>query len=129
MDRWNVFNNWTFKKDFWKTIKRTHTKKQLENHFWVESTTIENATFEYKNNLSKANIKTYWIGKTYKKRNYHEERSFATLYFISWKLRTVINSWFNIPTMQMCTFIFFVSVWFLFEGEFCLWVSIPEKML
>ena len=37
--------------------------KILEYHFLVESTMMENATFPYKNALSKANVKTNRMGE------------------------------------------------------------------
>ena len=40
------------------------------------------------------------------------------------KLRTLIKSWFDVPTTQMFISITFVSAGALFEGAFSLWVSL-----
>ena len=53
--------------------------EKLCYHFLVESTTIENATFQHKIDLSKANIKTNTIGST--KWTYYKEHSFGINYF------------------------------------------------
>ena len=76
----NVFNNLTLKQIFWKT--ETFFKK-LEYCFLIESTKIENASFQYKTFMSEANFKTKRMMST--KWAYHKERSFASNYFIFFK--------------------------------------------
>ena len=77
----NIFNTLTLKQIFWKT--KTFLKK-LEYRFLVESAKIENTSFPYKTAVSEANVKanrmvtTKWIS--------HKERSFASNYFIFWKI-------------------------------------------
>ena len=62
-----------FKTNF---LKKQTFFKRLEYRFLVESTKIENATFQYKTDLSEANVKTNRLGST--KWIYHKERSFAS---------------------------------------------------
>ena len=54
--------------------------KKIESSFTVESTTIESVTCPYKTALLEANVKASRMGST--KWNYHNERSFASIYFI-----------------------------------------------
>ena len=77
----SVFNTLTLKEIFWKT--KTFLKK-LEYHFLVESTKIESASFPYKTSILEANVKTNRMVAT--KWTYHEERSFASNYFIFLKI-------------------------------------------
>ena len=56
----------------------------MEYRFLVESIKIENASFPYKTAISEANIKTNKVVTT--KWIYHEERSFASNYFIFLKI-------------------------------------------
>ena len=58
--------------------------KKLEYRFLVESTKIENALFPYKTAISEANVKTNRMMST--KWTYHKERSFASKYFVFWKI-------------------------------------------
>ena len=51
---------------------------------------MENVTFPYKTDLSKANVKTNRMGST--KWTYHKERGFATNYFIFWKFNFGIKT-------------------------------------
>ena len=41
----------------------------------------------------------------------------------SLSLKSLIKSWFGVPTTRMSIFILFVSAGVLFEGAFSLWVS------
>ena len=77
----NVFNTLTLRQIFWKT--KTFFKK-LEYRFLVEHTKTENASIPYKTAISEANVKTNRMVST--KWTYHKEESFASNYFISWKL-------------------------------------------
>ena len=77
----NVFNTLTLKQIFWKT--KTFFKK-LEYRFLVETTKIENTSFPFKTALSEANVKTNKMVTT--KWTYHKEWSFASNYFIFWKI-------------------------------------------
>ena len=77
----SVFNNSTLKQVFWET--RT-LFKNVECHFLVESTKIENATFPYKTGLSDTNVKWNGMGST--RWTYHKEWSFAINYFIFSKI-------------------------------------------
>ena len=77
----SVFNTLTLKEIFWKT--KTFLKK-LEYHFLVESTKIESASSPYKTSILEANLKTNRMVTT--KWTYHEERSFASNYFIFLKI-------------------------------------------
>ena len=52
--------------------------------FSVESTKIENAILSYKTTLSEANVKTNRMVGT--KCTYDKKRSFASNYFIFWKI-------------------------------------------
>ena len=56
----NVFNTLTLKQVFWRS--KTFLKK-LEDHFWVQTTTNESATWPYKTFLSKGRIKSPLIKK------------------------------------------------------------------
>ena len=76
-----AFNISTFTQVFWK--KKTFFKK-LEYCFLVESTKIENASFLYKTAILEATVKTNRTVST--KWTYHKEGSFASNYFIFWKL-------------------------------------------
>ena len=80
-DIWNIFNTLTLKQVFRKT--QTFFTK-LKDHFLIESTKIENATFPQKTALSEANVKTNRMGST--KWTYHKEPSFASNYFIFSKI-------------------------------------------
>ena len=73
----NIFNSLTLKQVFWKT--KTFFIK-LEYRFLVETTEIENTSFSFKTALSEANLKTNRMETT--KWTYHNERSFASNYFI-----------------------------------------------
>ena len=53
--------------------------ENLEYSFLVESTTIENASFPRKTEISEANVKTNKMLIT--KLSYHKEQSFASNYF------------------------------------------------
>ena len=77
----NVFNNLTLKRVFWKAKKFF---KKLGYRFLVESTKIENKTFPYETALSDANCRTNGVGST--KWTYHKQWSFASNYFIFWKM-------------------------------------------
>ena len=77
----NVFNTVTLKQGFWKT-KTFYT--ELECHFLIESTKIENASFRYKTAISEANVKTNKMLSA--KWTYHKERSFASNYLIFLKI-------------------------------------------
>ena len=77
----NVFNASTLKEIFWK-IK--NILKKLEYHFLIQSTTNESATFPYKNALSKANVKTNWMGSL--EGTYNKKHTFATDYFTFLKI-------------------------------------------
>ena len=57
MEVLNFFNTSTLKQIFWKT---KFFFKNLEYHFLVESTKIENALFPYKTAKSEANVKIEW---------------------------------------------------------------------
>ena len=54
--------------------------ENLEFHFLVETTKIENTSFSFKTALSEANVKTNRMVTT--KWTYHKEWSFASNYFI-----------------------------------------------
>ena len=54
------FQNFTFETNFLKT--KTFFKK-LEYHFLVEGTKIENLSFQYKNVMREANVKTNYNGE------------------------------------------------------------------
>ena len=77
----NVFKTLTLKQNFGKT--KTF-RKNLEDHFLLESNKIENATYLYKTALSEANVKTNRMGGI--KWTYRKERSYATSYFIFLKI-------------------------------------------
>ena len=57
----NVLNTLALKQIFWET--KTFVKK-LKNRFLVESTKIENASFQYKTAMSETNDKTNRMGNT-----------------------------------------------------------------
>ena len=57
----NVFNTLTLKQVF---LKTKAFLKLREYRFLVESTMNESAAFPYKTALSKANVKTNWMGST-----------------------------------------------------------------
>ena len=59
--------------------------KKLENSFVVEITTCP-----YKTVLSEANVKTKRMGSA--NWIYHKERSFASMYFIFWKILVQYNN-------------------------------------
>ena len=68
----------------WQSVRilivfNTLTFKQIEYHFLVESTKIENASFPYKTAISKAHVKKNRMVTT--KWTYHKQRSFASNYF------------------------------------------------
>ena len=44
-----------------------------------------------------------------------------------WK-ESLIKSWFDVPTTQMCIFVLFVSAGVLFDGAFSLRVSLSIKL-
>ena len=69
----NVFNALTLKQILWKT--KSFFKK-LEYSFLVETTNIENTSFQFKTALSEANVKTNGMVTT--KWTYHKEWSFAS---------------------------------------------------
>ena len=73
----NVFNTLTLIQIIWKT-------KKLEYRFLVETTKIESTSFPFKTALSEANVKTNRMATT--KWTYHKEWSFASNYFIFWKI-------------------------------------------
>ena len=77
----NVFNTLTLKQIFWKI--KTFFKK-LECCFLVETTKIENTSCPFKTVLSEANLKTNRMVTT--KWTYHKDCSFASNYFIFWKI-------------------------------------------
>ena len=77
----NVFNILTLKQIFWKT--KSFVKK-LEHRFLVETTKTENISFPFKTALSETNVKTNRMATT--KLTYHNEWSFASNYFIFWKI-------------------------------------------
>ena len=77
----NVFNISILKQIFWKT--KIFFKK-LEELFLVESTKIENVSFPYKTAITEANVKTNRMVST--NWTYHQERSFASYYFIFLKI-------------------------------------------
>ena len=62
MEILNVFNTLTLTQIFW---------KNLEYHFLVQSTKIENGSFPYKNAKSETNVKTNRMMST--KWTYHKE--------------------------------------------------------
>ena len=77
----SIFNILTLKQTFWKT--KTFFKN-LEYHFLVKSTKIENAWFAYKTAISEANAKTNTMVTT--KWVCHKEHSLASNYVFSWKI-------------------------------------------
>ena len=77
----NAFNTLILKQIFWKT-KTFFKKKKLENSFIVENTTIEILTYPYK--TVNANVKANRMEST--RWTYRKERSFASIYFIFWKI-------------------------------------------
>ena len=58
--------------------------EKLEYRFLVEITKIENTSFSLKIALLEANVKTNRMATT--KWTYHKEWSFASNYFIFWKI-------------------------------------------
>ena len=58
--------------------------KKLEYRFLVESTKIENTSFQFKAVISEANVKTNKMVST--EWTYHKERSFDSNYFIFLKI-------------------------------------------
>ena len=58
--------------------------KKLEYRFLVEGNNIDNATFPYKIALSEASVKANRMACT--KWTYHKEQSFASNYFLFWKI-------------------------------------------
>ena len=82
----NVFNTLTSKHIFWKT--KIFFKK-LEYCFLVKTTKTESTSLTFKIALSEANIKTNRMATT--KLTYHKEWSFASNYFIFWKIAPVLE--------------------------------------
>ena len=114
----------TLKQILWKT--KTFFKK-LEHHFLVESAKIENASLPDKTAISEAKVKANRMVS--RKWTYHKERSFASNYFIFFKVFFSVNEpltkiWFDIPTAQMPIFVLFLSDGVLFDCAFSLWVSL-----
>ena len=60
------------------------TFKKLEYFFLVESIKIENASFPYKATIPEADVKRNRMSST--RWTYHKERSFASNYFIFFKI-------------------------------------------
>ena len=85
-----LFNTLTLKQILWK--KKTFFKK-LEYSFLVETTNIENTSFPFKTALREANVKTNRMTTT--KLVYHKEWSFASNYFIFWKICFSFNFSFS----------------------------------
>ena len=77
----------TVKQIFWKI--KTFSEK-LKYPYLVERTKIENASFPYKTTISEANVKTNRMVTA--KWAYHKERSFASNYFIFWKVLFQFNN-------------------------------------
>ena len=84
----NVFNTLTLKHIFWKT--KTSFRK-LEYHISVGRTKIRKASFPYKTALSEADVKTNRMVST--KLTFHKELSFASNYFIFWKILFWFKRW------------------------------------
>ena len=78
---WTFSKTLTLKHIFWKTQA---IFKNLEYHFLIESTKMENATFPYKTATSEANVKINKVGST--KWTYDKGRSFASNSFIFSKI-------------------------------------------
>ena len=61
-------------------LKNENLFLKKECRFSFETTALENVAFPYKTAQSKTNLMTNGMGSI--KRTYHEERGFATNYFI-----------------------------------------------
>ena len=109
----NGFNNLTLKQVSW--ITKAFFKK-LENHFLVESITIENAIFYINHPLSKASAQTNRMVST--KWTYPKEWNFDTNYFILKKNSISIHYEYLLwsTNYQMSILLLFVNSWILFEG-------------
>ena len=109
IENFERFQQFNLKQIFWRI--KTFFKK-LECCFLVESTKIENVSFPYKTAISETNLKTNRMVST---KWTHEERSFASNYFIILKFlfqfifESLIKSWFDVPMTKMSIFILFVS--------------------
>ena len=77
-ERFRYFN---FEKDF---LENENFFQKLEHCFLVESAKVKNASFQFKNDISEANVKTKRMVST--KWTYQKERNFASNYFIFLKI-------------------------------------------
>ena len=108
MEILNVFSTLTLKQIFWKTKTFFFFFKKLEFRFLVESTRIENASFQHKTAILKANVKIIRMVST--KWTYHKERSFACNFFFFFEnfvsdQEPLKQSWFDVATTQMSIFL------------------------